>query len=319
MKLFIDDGSTNVKMVWETENGTCQHLSANCFKQGWSVSMPGATSYDYTIGDELFTLDPAAPDSLPTNNVIWQYSVENTLAIHHALHTSGLEPQRVQVTVTLPLSEFYDSNNQPRLDNINKKKASVMRPVSIRNRESFEISRVTVRPESIPAGISASEALTPGQSMLIIDLGGTTLDLAVVTHQMSKIMDIKGFPNIGAALVTEATVDALKMLGNRAISRFYADYMIINRHDQEVMESMVNRPEEVAAIRERITAAINGLAKRVIKETEKMHGFSHVFLTGGGVSLIVPQLKAHFNLPEHRFIVAENTQFALAHGLKMIG
>lgn len=56
------------------------------------------------------------------NNIDWQYSPLNSIAVHHALLTSGLEPQDVEiVVVTLPLTEFYDEDAQYRLDNERKK------------------------------------------------------------------------------------------------------------------------------------------------------------------------------------------------------
>ncbi|VDA76609.1 plasmid segregation protein ParM domain-containing protein [Klebsiella pneumoniae] len=42
----------------------------------------------------------------------YQYGDLNLLAVHHALLNSGLEPQPVSLTVTLPLSEYYDGDCQ---------------------------------------------------------------------------------------------------------------------------------------------------------------------------------------------------------------
>ncbi|MCZ9174406.1 plasmid segregation protein ParM, partial [Escherichia albertii] len=74
------------------------------------------------------------------------------IAIHHALVKSGITPQEVDVVVTLPLSEYFDTNAQPDMANISRKKANVMRPVEYQNGEAFTIRNVRVMPESIPAG-----------------------------------------------------------------------------------------------------------------------------------------------------------------------
>ncbi|WP_425341883.1 plasmid segregation protein ParM domain-containing protein [Escherichia coli] len=50
-----------------------------------------------------------------------------------------------------------------------------MRPVEYQNGEAFTIRNVRVMPESIPAGFKALADMSPFESLLIVDLGGTTL------------------------------------------------------------------------------------------------------------------------------------------------
>lgn len=38
MRIFIDDGSTNIKMLWEQDGETFTHISPNSFKRGWSAT-----------------------------------------------------------------------------------------------------------------------------------------------------------------------------------------------------------------------------------------------------------------------------------------
>ena len=119
---FIDDGSTNIKMLWEQDGETFTHISPNSFKRGWSATFGSGKPFNYTVDDEKYSFDLITPDALPTNNIDWQYSPLNSIAVHHALLTSGLEPQDVEIVVTLPLTEFYDEDAQYRLDNIERKK-----------------------------------------------------------------------------------------------------------------------------------------------------------------------------------------------------
>lgn len=37
MKIFMDDGSTNIKMKWEADGEIRKMISPNSFKQQWSV------------------------------------------------------------------------------------------------------------------------------------------------------------------------------------------------------------------------------------------------------------------------------------------
>jgi plasmid segregation protein ParM len=66
-----------------------------------------------------------------TTETRYQYSDVNVVAIHHALMQSGIEPQPVDIVVTLPLGEYLDENDQPDMANIERKKANVKRTVAV--------------------------------------------------------------------------------------------------------------------------------------------------------------------------------------------
>ncbi|MDD0465022.1 plasmid segregation protein ParM, partial [Shigella sonnei] len=74
---------------------------------------------------------------------------------HHALLTSGLQPQDVELTVTLPVTEFFDNDNQPNEERIERKKANVLREISLNKGETFKIKKVNVMPESLPAAFES--------------------------------------------------------------------------------------------------------------------------------------------------------------------
>mgnify|MGYP000296525966 CR=1 FL=1 len=74
--------------------------------------------------------------------------------------------------VTLPLKEFYNSDNQPDREKIARKEASLMRPVTLNGGKTFTVRSVAVMPESIPAGYSVLSGMDELDSLLIIDLGG---------------------------------------------------------------------------------------------------------------------------------------------------
>lgn len=59
-------------------------------------------------------------------------------------------------------------------------------------------------PESIPAGYEALQELDELDSLLIIDLGGTTLDISQVMGKLSGISKIYGDSSLGVSLVTSA-------------------------------------------------------------------------------------------------------------------
>lgn len=113
MKICIDDGSTNIKLAW-TENGERRNaISPNSFKSEWSAPFGGMQPANYMLDGVRYGFDPVSDRFVQTTDTQYQYSDVNVIAIHHALVKSGITPQEVDVVVTLPLSEYFDTNAQP--------------------------------------------------------------------------------------------------------------------------------------------------------------------------------------------------------------
>ncbi|HBN1021270.1 TPA: recombinase, partial [Escherichia coli] len=118
MKICIDDGSTNIKLAW-TENGERRNaISPNSFKSEWSAPFGGSQPANYMLDGVRYGFDPVSDRFVQTTDTQYQYSDVNVIAIHHALVKSGITPQEVDVVVTLPLSEYFDTNAQPDMANI---------------------------------------------------------------------------------------------------------------------------------------------------------------------------------------------------------
>ncbi|VXD05716.1 Plasmid segregation protein ParM [Enterobacterales bacterium 8AC] len=318
MRISIDDGSTNIKMLWEQDGQTYTHISPNSFKRGWSAMLGSGKVFNYTASNEKYSFDLISPDALATNNIEWQYSPLNAVAVHHALLTSGLTPQDVEIVVTLPLSEFFDEHAQYQLDNLERKKQSLRQPVELNNGKVFTITDVTVRPESIPAGIGLCDHLLPTHSVLIVDIGGTTLDISLVAGQMTSISRIKGYPNLGVSLVTDAVQQALRRTRMEA-SRYNVDQLIIHRDDEVFLKNNINDPDAVEEVRQAISNGIERLCTRVIEAIDDFKGYTHVTVTGGGAFLLADAIRARVDLRNDRFHVAEDPQLALVYGLKALG
>ena len=132
MKIFIDDGSTNIKLAWLEDGDVKTLISPNSFKPEWSFSLlDDAAPANYEIDGEKFSFDPLSADAVVTTETRYQYSDVNVVAIQHALQQTGLKAQPVDVIVTLPISEYLDANNQKNKQNIERKKKNVMREVRV--------------------------------------------------------------------------------------------------------------------------------------------------------------------------------------------
>lgn len=318
MKIYIDDGSTNIKLQWEESGSVKQSISPNSFKREWAVAFGGQQAYNYMLNGEQYSFDAISPDAVVTTNVAWQYSDVNVVAVHHALLCSGIQPQEVDIVVTLPLAEYYSKNNQPNESNIQKKKDNLLRSVELNGGRTFTIRSVEVMPESIPAGFDVVKNLNELDSLLIIDLGGTTLDISQVMGKMRGISRIYGDSSLGVSLITGAVKDALAVARTKG-SSYLADDIIIHRDDKAYLASRINDTSGVEMVRKALSEAHTRLVNRVVEAVSRFEGYSHVMVIGGGAELIAEAVKEHCAVREGRFYQTSSSQFDLVNGMYLIG
>ncbi len=318
MNIYCDDGSTNVKLAWFEGEQLKTSLTANSFRHGWKVADFGSSALNYMVGSLKYTWDSVSRDAVPTTNVEYQYGDLNLLAVHHALLNSGLEPQTVALTVTLPLSEYYDHDCQKNEDNIRRKRENLLRDLTVNKRERFTISDVTVMPESLPAAFSRLAQLKPGASetTLIIDLGGTTLDAGVIVGQFEDISAVHGNPAIGVSQVTRAAQAALRAAESET-SPLIADSVIQKRKDRAFLNSIINDGARIDYVTDKIEEAIQSLGAQVVTELARYRNVNRVFLVGGGAVLIEPAVRNAWPLTPERIEVINDPQLALAREIAL--
>ncbi len=242
----------------------------------------------------------------------------NLLAVHHALLNSGLEPQPVSLTVTLPLSEYYDGDCQRNEENIRRKRENLMRELVLNKGRAFTVTDVKVMPESLPAAFSRLAELKPGpaETTLIIDLGGTTLDAGVIVGQFDDISAVHGNPSVGVSQVTRAAAGALRAADSET-SALIADTVIRNRNDRQYLQRVINDAGKIDDVLNKITEAITSLGARVTSELTVFRSVNRVFLVGGGASLIEEAIRQAWPLAPDRIEVIGDPQLALAREIAL--
>lgn len=316
--IYIDDGSTNVKMLWKNDQEeVVTAISPNSFRRGFSAPMGEDPVYNYEFDGGEYSFSESSTDTLPTNDVSWQYSVQNCIAVHHALLTSGINPQPVHIVVTLPLSEFFDNKNQPNQANIARKKESLARKINVINNETFTIEKVTVCPESIPAALKHLAALDDDDSLLVVDIGGTTLDVALMQGRRARVVKVKGDRNIGVSSVTEELMAAMAASKNKT-SWSVVEKMIKRRQEDEYLKGRLIHKESLPAVKNAINDAIKGLSANVIEFIRAFEGYTHIAVVGGGATLIADNLQKATDMPDSNFFVSECPQLDLVKGLTIL-
>lgn len=318
MNIYCDDGSTNVKLAWFAEGSLQTSISANSFRHGWKVADFGASAFNYQVGLLKYTWDSVSRDAVPTTNVEYQYGDMNLLAVHHALLNSGLSPQPVSLTVTLPLSEFYDQDCQKNEENIERKRSNLLRDLTVNKRDRFTITDVKVMPESLPAAFSRLAGLKPGPSetSLIIDLGGTTLDAGIIVGQFDDISAVHGNPGVGVSVVTRAAQAALRAADSET-SPLMADTVIRSRKDRAFLSSIINDGEKIDYVTDKIEEAIATLGAQVIGELVRYRNVNRIFLVGGGAVLIEDAVRQAWPLSAERIEIIPDPQLALVREIAL--
>lgn len=317
MKLFCDDGSTNVKLAW-FEAGTLKtSVSVNSFRNGWKVDGLGSRkTYNYSLDGHKYTYDPVSEAAISTTHIEYQYTDSNVLAVHHALLNSGLEPQKISLTVTLPISEYYTADCQKNELNIERKIKNLLRPVSLNKGEAFTITSVDVMPESLPAVFTrlVSDNVGEFEKSLVIDLGGTTLDVGVIVGQFDDVSAVHGNSKIGVCQVTNATLTALRMASSDT-SPMIADELIKKRHDATFFSQVVNDESKQSLVRDTIETAIHKLGEHVVDDLTKFRNVNRVYIVGGGATLIAPAVSKFWAHLGDKVVLMDEPQTALVKAI----
>lgn len=320
-KIFCDDGSTAVKLAWFDDSGERHTLvSHNSFKEGWNTSGFGSEkTFNYLVDGEKYAFDTHNPAAIITTNIEYQYEVENRLAVHHALLQTGLDPQEVELWVTLPVSEYFTVDMQEHKENINKKSDNLKKAITLNKGNVFTIKKIHVLPESLPAALSSLEAdnVSDLETSLVVDLGGTTLDCGAISGRYKGVSKVSGEPGLGVTLVTTAAMNALKQSGNHT-SYYIADQLVKNKDDIELFKTVVNDRSRIDTVKGVIEKSIGRLSERVIQHLQSYKGVNRIYLTGGGATLIYPAIKAAFPLLKDKVKILPDAQLALVTAIAEI-
>ncbi|PVZ84171.1 StbA family protein [Serratia sp. S1B] len=317
MKLFCDDGSTNVKLAWYEGGELKTSVSVNSFRNGWKVDGLGSRkTYNYTLDGHKYTYDPVSEAAINTTHIEYQYTDSNVLAVHHALLNSGLQPQEISITVTLPINEYYTADCQKNELNIERKINNLLRQVSLNKGEAFTIKSVEVMPESLPAVFSrlVSDKVGEFEKSLVIDLGGTTLDVGVIVGQFDDVSAVHGNSNIGVSMVTNATLTALKMASSDT-SPMIADELMKKRSDETFFSQVVNDETKQSLVRDTIETAICKLGERVVDDLTQFRNVNRVYIVGGGATLIAPAIRKFWEHLGEKVVLMDEPQTALVKAI----
>ena len=168
-------------------------------------------------------------------------------------------------------------------------------------------------PESIPAGFKALADMSPFESLLIVDLGGTTLDVAKVQGQLAGISQVFCDPHVGVSLMTDAVLSVMATNGMRT-SHHIASTIIEHRHDEAWLRQHIHNDAHYASLMAVIREKEETLKQRVIRALAGFSGYGRVMVVGGGAEIVAPAVHDAYGLNANIHTTPE-PQFALVNGL----
>lgn len=102
-------------------------------------------------------------------------------------------------------------------------------------------------------------------------------------------------------------------------SSYNADQLIINRHDENYLLDNINSVDDIQMVKDAMNSSIERLNTRVLDAVSTFKGYTHVMVIGGGAALSADAIRKKIAIQPERFYVAEEPQFALVRGLKLLG
>ena len=318
LTIVVDEGSTYTKVAYVDSKSRKLKtvLMPNSFRSGWKTGFADVVPSNYQIGATKYCYDKTADIAIETTSISYQYSDQSLLAVHHSLLETKLEPQEINLVVTLPVTQYYNSNdNQINQINVDRKIQNLKRSLSrMNNAPTFNFSSIKVMPESLPAAISelSSTVTNDFERTLCIDAGGTTLDYGVIVGAYDDISNIGGNENIGVVSVSKRVQTVMDVASSR-ISQSMANEFIVKRNDNDFVKSVINDHSKIDMVLSETDLAIQSYVDSVIAEIKKFgNTINRILIVGGGAHLLLEPIKLAFPIIAQKIKIIENPQLALA-------
>lgn len=310
--VVIDDGSTACKLAYYEKEAVITLISPNRAEIGSGISF-GSANHVYTTNEELKTKYTFSDgkNALPTSNKDFQYSDLCRASLQHALVKSGIKEQNIDLSVTLPINQFFNKDGAENTENIEKKKAAHLGYIHSDNHQTYKIHSVSVYPEGLPAMLMMLEDsnILSTDTSILIDIGGTTSDVCLFSGKLENIISINSY-DCGMVEIMESIRAELNQTMNN-IFIMHLDFILRHFDNNEAINNQLRCDVDVMKhanpILERLYHLLIELNRGAFSNTK-------VFITGGGASILSSFLK-NKNINSS---VIPNSETALAEAILLI-
>lgn len=308
-----DDGHDSIKLVTrsltdKTESSKLT-MPSKVVRGSRAISLigDGAQSGVYEAGTEVFTVTDAlvGSDLINTRTLNYPVSDVNRVLVHDALIRAGLSGKDVRLITGLPVQDYY-RNGAPNLELIEQKKANLA-DKAIQPKAATPLANIIsqgVACEGVAAvydmainddgsdNVDFFKLLEAGRYAGVIDIGGKTIDLAVV------YLD-RGQPQVDLSLTRSIDFGMLRIadqirkeiqiahkideISPRAMARVMS-HRTMSLYGQD--QSMQN---EIATAIAKVTPDLFDRIRDIWGKV--MHELTTVICVGGGTYLMKDEIK----------------------------
>lgn len=333
-----DDGHDTVKLCFGYEQGKGYlygyHKSRAVagLEQSMSVGMRSADAFEtegkrFTIanGQSLLRALDTRMDGFPVSDL-------NRVLVNHALSASGLGNTPVFLVTGLPVDLYY-KNGAPNTELINAKMNSLAKPVTrVGNGPALAgITKQHVCSEAVSAFYDALiahdgtvdadiDALIQRRPVAVVDLGGKTMDIAVVAENVSTIYSQRsGTANVGVLHLMDRLAERIKsefQLNQNPPIPFVEEACRTKKYE------LFGELKDVSAIvEEACREYLEQVANFFVSKAGDGSDLGAVLFVGGGSALLQSGLgaEAFAHVYKGRRLIAQDPEYANARGMWKFG
>lgn len=281
--IVIDDGSNYLKASFLNDSN--ELITSSVASRVIRNALPSLDGKSYSansfkVGNNFYSVSTCATSVIPTNNSSYQFSEHNRVLIHNVLKNvvNANNCGTIDVVVTLPIGTYFNVDGSQNELAINDKVNNVKGSIEYLDKtDSIKIDGCYVLPESIPAFVNARNELSlSGDRFLVVDIGGTTTDVAIITSD-NQIERSRSF-NLGA--LSQLDKFSLSVCNRCNISEI-TDALAL---DGLLTGSLFG--VDVSDLASAIKFEFSTLIDEAINKISDPRLFDSVILTGGGSSIV---------------------------------
>lgn len=316
----VDDGFAGTKIFGdhpEKDGEVVQHIIPSRARSGrhaiTSVLSDKDDSDAYEAGGENWTVGKYL-DGEDTRFEHYATSSMNRAIVNHALNSAGFSGKEVAIITGLPFTKFYSNTGTVNKDLVKAKMASLMEPVKrVSGRENAVISEHRVSAEALCAVIDIMVDIKGNykpttEMMAVVDIGGNTTDICVVTPSIAIDHKRSGTKNIGMLNVYNSISDLIE-----------SEFGVSSLQDEDIRQSVITKKikmwGEDKDISHIVNSSLEDEAGNIVREANRRFGqgadLSKIILVGGGAEPMYPFINKHFA----NAFLPEDAEFANARGM----
>lgn len=330
-----DDGHDTIKTCFGFDKDSGQYKygyhksrAVEGLQQIMAVGDTGGVAYE-TSGRQFTVAEgQALVKTLDTRFLGYPTSELNRTLVTHALASCGLGDKQIYLVTGLPVDQYY-RDSKPNKPLIDEKIASLSVPVKRLGQgpNTAVISKQSVVSEAIAAFYDALikhdgsidtdiHTLISRRPVAVVDLGGKTLDIAVVVENVGGVY--------GERSGTENT--GVLTLMTKAVARFKAHFNLSNDPPMAYIEEALRTKkyelfgeehDVTAIVADLCTEHLNQVHNFFVKKVGDGSDLGAVIFVGGGTALIKNALgeEAFATVYKGKRIIAAEPEYANARGM----